>query len=334
MVKLLIGIISYNDLPLLRKSLPILLDLSRDLQADCVLLDNAWDEEVKGYVEGLDVVQYLRHEEGNIGYARGYNYILGQGDGYDLYLIVTSDVLLNPEVVRGAVELMEREPDLVQCAGKLHVWDEAIDERTRFIDSCGIWAEPRHHFFDLGQGELDEGQHDSALEAVFGVSGATFLIRTSVVEGLGRELGGSGIGGALFDERMWMYKEDVDLAYRLRWLGAKITVLPEVWGWHIRSVSNKGGRNVLALARADSKKPAHGRFQSYGNHLLMLKNNLSIGLGFGVLLRVLVYEFFKGFYVLLRSPRAFFRGMRMLFFVSAHRVERRVDASYLKEWFA
>ena len=71
----------------------------------------------------------------------------------------------------------------------------------------GLRLRKRHHFHDRGAGEEDHGQYDETLQDVFGISGATFLIRTSIIPSL------HGNDWQIFDERMWMYKEDIDLSY-------------------------------------------------------------------------------------------------------------------------
>ncbi|MFA6024086.1 MAG: hypothetical protein WC777_02630 [Candidatus Gracilibacteria bacterium] len=123
---------------------------------------------------------------------------------------------------------------------------------------------------------------------------------------------------------MWMYKEDIDLSYRLRWLGEKIALFPEVWAWHARTVANREGRSLLALRKADAQKRDYGRLHSYKNHILLLKNNFSLRYGPVVFARVFFYEFLKAVYLLFRSPRILWQGLKTLFFVPADRSKRRV----------
>ncbi len=307
-------------------------ELRRRLKATVVLIDTASDEEVKSFVEKTyPDFDYFRHPEGNIGYGRSYNSILQRAPGHDLFLVVTSDVLLHAPTVERFVKRMEKQEDLSMVAGKLYHWDFPRGLRTTEIDSLGIAALKRHHFYDLGQGEEDEGQFDEALSKVFGISGAVFLIRTSVIPKL------HGQPHLLFDEHFWMYKEDIDLSYRLRWLGEKIQIFPEVWAWHARTVSNRAGREgqrLFGLAAADKEKKAYARLHSYKNHFLMLKNNFSLKFGVGVLFRVLAYEMSKGFFMFFSSPRVFFAGLKTLLFVRSKRSSKRVSAKKVLSYFS
>lgn len=328
MSKVLIGLNSYNDLKTLRECLPVLERLRKELPADVVILDTAWNDAVRDFVtERFPHFTYTRHPEGNVGYGRSYNEIWREAASHDYFLVVTSDVLLDVAAVKTFVRRMDKDPSLTMVAGKLYHWDLARNRKTQRIDSLGIVAERRHHFYDRGCGEEDQGQYDAELEHFFGISGAVFLFRSAAIQRLGRQPAG------LFDERMWMYKEDIDLAYRLRSLGEKIVLYPEVWGWHGRTVANREGQSLRKLARADREKRDYARFHSYKNHLLLLKNNYRWDYGLGVFLRVLGYELGKVLYVFFRSPKTFFAGLHTLLFVPGRRSPRRVSTEELLSHF-
>ncbi len=324
MHKVLIGLNTFNDLHFLKDSLPALEELRENLPADVVILDTAWNDEIREFVrKNYPHFKYTRHKDGNIGYGRSYTEILKEAPGHKYFLVVTSDVILDPAVVKLFVQRMEEDSEIAMCAGKLYHWDAEQHRKTNVIDSFGIVAEKRHHFFDRGHGEMDHGQYDDTLGDAFGISGAVFLLRSSVVEKLGE----------LFDPKMWMYKEDIDLAYRLRWLDEKIEIFPEVWAWHARTVANKEGHSLRALSKADQTKRDYGRLHSYKNHFLLLKNNFTWRYGLGVCLRVIFYEILKGGYMLLRHPKVFFAGLKTLLFVPGKRSSRIASVKKMLSYF-
>lgn len=328
--KILIGLVTYNDLSFLKESLPALREAQERLGADVVLLDTAWSQEVRDFVaKEYPSFDYFRHADGNIGYGKSYNEILKRqgAEHYDLFLVVTSDVLLNVSVLERFVKRMRKDPSIALCAGKLHFWDFKRGVRTNQIDTLGIVAKKSHHFYDRGQGEEDRGQYDEKLGEFFGISGAVFLVRTSVIPRL------HGEAHLLFDPAFWMYKEDIDLSYRLRWLGEEIVLFPEVWGWHARTVANKKGQNLRGLASSDREKKDYARFHSYRNHFLLLKNHFTFEYGVWVFLRIFFYEIAKGFYMIFRSPKAFFEGMRVLLFVNGKRSSRKVSVRTMLSHF-
>ncbi len=328
--KILIGLVTYNDQSFLEKSLAPLLEIQDRLNADVVLLDTAWNKEVREFIhKNYPSFEYIRHPDGNIGYGRSYNEILKhkKSSHYDFFLVVTSDVLLNVSTVETFIKRMHKDPSIAMSAGKLYFWDFKNGKRTNQIDTLGIVAKRNHHFYDRGQGEEDRGQYDEALEQFFGISGAVFLIRMDVIPLL------HGEPHLLFDEAFWMYKEDIDLSYRLRWLGAKIRLFPEVWGWHARTISNLVGQSLPGLLKSDSGKKDYARWHSYRNHFLLLKNHFTLSFGLAMFLKMFIYESLKAFYMLFRSPKTFFEGMKVLFFASRKPSLRRISPDEMRSFF-
>lgn len=322
-MKLLIGLISYKDLELMRQVVPVLDKLRREFGATFAVIDNGWDRDVRDFFEKeFPGLHYFRHEGGNLGFGAAHQAILDKFPGHDLYLGTTNDVLLNGPAVAKMLRRFAKS-GAVLASGKLHYWDLESGEKTQKIDSLGMLAQKRHHFYERGAGELDQGQYDAEINKVFGVSGASFVVKTAVLEEL----------GTLFDPRMWMYKEDVDLNYKLRWLGKEIDFYKEVWGWHARVTANRAGEGARALLKAQRGKRAYARKHSYRNHLLMLKNNLSFKLGFWVLFRVLIYEKWKAFFMFFRHPLVYVSGLWAFLTVPAQRVPRRVPRKEILKHF-
>jgi len=117
--------------------------------------------------------------------------------------------------------------------------------------------------WDEKKSKLELSYHTTgeAME-VFGVSGALPLFRKSVIDEIG-----------LFDETYGSYKEDVDLAYRLRLAGHKAYVLLNVVAYHDRSAA--GPENLGdSIAIANKKQQSSWvKYHSYKNHLMTLIKN-------------------------------------------------------------
>lgn len=307
MQKLLIGLISFKDLPYLKETVPVLEEIRRELHAEAVVMDTAQEDSTRDFFSSkFPEFKYLRSEGGNIGYGASFNEILKKFPDFDYLLLVTSDVILDKSVVKKFLVEMDKDKEIAMCAGKLHHWNFKQNLKTDKIDSLGISAKKNHHFYDRGQGEKDVGQFDDNLQNFFGLTGAVLLIRTSVIKELSPN-------GWLFDPLIWMYKEDIDLSYRLRWLGKKIVMFPEVWGWHART------------AGTGSKKAHYVISNSYKNHILLLKNNFSLRFGVTIFLRVFVYEFAKAIYMLILHPSVLLAGLKTLFLVKGKSSKRLVS---------
>ncbi|MBT5824554.1 glycosyltransferase family 2 protein [Candidatus Peregrinibacteria bacterium] len=326
--KVLIGLLTYNDLHYMKEVIPILEQLRTELPATIAVIDTAHNDEIRDFFKKkFPKIEYFRHDDGNIGYGRGNSEIIKKFPGHDYYLCCTNDVLLNVPVVKKVLKSMEKDKKISMAVGKLYHWDFDNHRRTKIIDSFGIVGEKRHHFHDRGQGEEDMGQYDADLNGVFGISGATFIIRTSVIPKL------HGSDWELFDPRMWMYKEDIDLAYRLRLLGEKITIFPRTWGWHARTVANTSGQSLGNLTKAQKGKADYSRRHSYRNHFILLKNHVTWKYGIRVVIKMLIFEGMKGLYMLFRHPSVFVEGLKALLFVPGRRINKRVSTKKMLTYF-
>ena len=118
--------------------------------------------------------------------------------------------------------------------------------------------------------EMETGEEwrerSGALE-VFGVSGTAPIIRRSAIEQILLP------DGNMFDESYHSYKEDVDLAYRLRSAGYKAYTLLDAVAYHDRSAVGLKDLGDSAAANNKAYQPAFIKYYSYKNHLATLYKN-------------------------------------------------------------
>ena len=190
-------------------------------------------------------------------------------------------MIFEPNFVSEMVKALEKKPIYGSVGGKIKRWDfdtfsknpQGLREmgKTNFIDSFGIRILKSHRFEDIGQGEVDYGQYDDERD-LFGISGAAALYRRKALEDIAfnNENGDK----EYFDESMFMYKEDIDLAYRFQWAGWKSLYTPHPVAYHDRSVRAKG-RGIFAILRNRKQKPKKINRISYLNHQILLRKNFS-----------------------------------------------------------
>lgn len=150
-------------------------------------------------------------------------------------------VLLNTDTEPDADWLAEtaqaicRHPEATVFASKLLFFDrrDVIHTAGDYMAFNGV---PGHRGF----GQRDEGQFDREVE-VFGGCGGAVAVRRDVWELLGG-----------FDESLWMYMEDVDLAFRGQLLGIKAIFVPAARVYHHMGATGGGalasyfvGRNTI-----------------------------------------------------------------------------------------
>jgi GT2 family glycosyltransferase len=282
-VKTVIGAITFNDKHYLEKTLPI---LSKLPDSQVVLLDNANNDEIRDFIaKEYPEVVFLRHPDGNIGFGKGNNYILEKAPESKYFFCVNTDILIEENTFKKCIEYLDSHDDICIASAKLHYWDFDKDLKTDQIDTLGIIGNRSHHFWDRGQGKKDKGQYDDSISNIFGVSGAAFIVKRKCIEKI------LGNPHKLFDENIFIYKEDVDLAYRMKWLGMKINFLTDVLGYHDRTLA-EGNKKSLFLAK-----------ESYKNHLLMLRNNFSSKFSLHTKFLTFVRELSKVFYYLFTKPK-------------------------------
>jgi len=271
MPRVVVGILAYKSEKYIRACLrSVLAQTYPDIEI--IVLNNHSPDTVDEIIESeFPEVNLIKSEE-NLGFGKGHNKIFNSRPD-DLYLCLNVDLILEPDFIAELVNTLKSHPKTGLVSGKIKRWDFKTNDKTDQIDTVGLELHSNHKVTDIGAGEIDAGQYDG-LREVFGVSGAVFLIRPDVM----KELGG-------FDERIFMYKEDVDLMYRMQWLGYKAFVDSKAVAYHDRT-HGKGNvsRNVRGM--------------SFVHHRIMLKKNLSPDLPKSVILKTKFYEFMKGAYTL------------------------------------
>jgi GT2 family glycosyltransferase len=279
----------------------------------------------------------------NVGFAAGHNQALRMAES-DYVLMLNQDIILEPDYLGVMVKFLDAHPEVGAATGKLLRWDFENNQKTDMLDSAGLKIFKSHRAMELGAGERDGEKWNTASE-VFGVSGAAAVYRRAALEDvaipvLRKSATGSAEIREYFDEDFFGYKEDVDLAYRLRLFGWKAWYLSEARGYHDRTAKSNGGSDE-ETARQRKNKPDFVNYHSYKNHLFLLVKNVPAAIFWRYGCRIKRYEFKKFIYLLLREPKTlgalgeFFgkfgkmRGKRK--WIMAH---RKVNVAEIKRWLS
>lgn len=274
-MKIAIGFITYNTDT--AKYLPYFLDsLFKALESlsktDILVLAQDNSEEPdnynREYIENVfnkkeELIKFYWSGE-NIGFARSYNIMIAKADefGADLFLMINPDTVIAPDTITKLITAIESNAMLGSVAPKILRWDFANLKLTTQIDTCGLMLSPGLAFSDIGQGLTDNGQFYDV--SILGPSGAAGLFRMSALKKVKEKTG-------FLDERMFMYKEDCDLAYRLFLAGFSSILVPDALIYHDRTASSLG-RGVLASLKNRTGKSHLVREWSFLNqHLLFIK---------------------------------------------------------------
>jgi len=172
----------------------------------------------------------------NLGFAAAYNKLLTAAKkmGADYFVVTNADTFWTEQSLALLVAALNKDPGLGSVSPKIRRWDFNPGRFSDYLDSCGLRVLPGLRFVDLGQGQLDRGQFDQA--KILGPSGAAGLFRLTALEQVRQA------GEQYFDEKFFMYKEDCDLAYRLRLAGWTSELVSRAVVYHDRTVAGGNWR--------------------------------------------------------------------------------------------
>jgi GT2 family glycosyltransferase len=246
------------------ETLPLLLvSLKAQTDKDWVLYlsDDGSSKEVrdeqKRIIEAAEVdfpiVFFL--DEQNLGFA-GRHQLLFQKHQADYVALINDDTILEADYVAKLRKYLDENPKTAAISGVILRWYFETNgevKKTTIVDSLGLIRNRAHRVSDFGAGRpLSKLE---VPEKIFGVSGCLPMYRREAV------------GEQLFDPTYFLYKEDVDLAYRLNKAGWSAAVVSAAVAYHQRTFQPS-----LTKRRAVSYRV---QYLSYRNHWRNLWKHLT-----------------------------------------------------------
>lgn len=264
--------------------------------------------------------------DANYGFAVGHNQAYLETTA-PYFLLQNVDMYLMPDALEKIVKFLDDYKEAVAVSPRLMRWDfEKVlnasknntdlvsvskEGFTSQVDAIGIrlfknrraveWL-TREEWKKDSENVFIRDLYGKQVCEVFGVSGALPTYRKSATDKVLLP------GNNLFDPTYHSYKEDLDLAYRLRNAGHTSYVLLETVAYHDRTGAGPKELGDFAALKNKKLQSEFVRYHSYKNHLRTLyKNeywqNLMIDLPF-----IFWYEFKKFCYLLITDPKVVFKG--------------------------
>lgn len=206
---------------------------------EVVLVDNASTDGVVARVRAeLPVVTVIESDR-NLGFAGGCNLGMRDRGDVDAVALVNSDASVDPDWLAPLVDALEQDPTRGAACPKV------VFAGSGRIDNVGVERGSWGRGVDRGHLEPDHGQYDTPAD-VFAWCGAAVLLRASYLDAVGE-----------FDERLFLYCEDLELAWRGRELGWRYRTVPESVVRHVHGATSIAGsplqrfynlRNALLVA--------------------------------------------------------------------------------------
>jgi GT2 family glycosyltransferase len=213
----------------------------------------------------------LTESPGNLGFARAQNRNMAAARGTYVVLL-NQDVELDPDFLSQAVRAFDDRPTVGAVQARLRRLDPVSGQRTLMLDTTGLLMFRDRRVVSRAQGDPDGLAHHTPGE-VFGADGPVPVYRRLAL--LNARLPASRGGWEILDEDFFMYKEDVDLAWRLQLLGWTAWYAPEALAWHARGAGGPRARTWIEIARTNQAIPRWIKAMSWRNQRLMqVKNEL------------------------------------------------------------
>ncbi|AIG79728.1 Hypothetical protein AJAP_34605 [Amycolatopsis japonica] len=203
--------------------------------------------EIKAAAPGVKLVE----SPVNSGFAGGCNLGARHATGTVLAFL-NNDARPAPGWVGAAVAELRAQPTVAAVASKVLDWDGT---GTDFVDAGLTWfgmGYKRHAGSPLA--DVPAAEHEIAKDVLFATGSAMF-----VRAGVFAELGG-------FDERFFMFYEDVDLGWRLNLRGWRVRYVPESLTYH---------KHHATMSTVDAPDSGRETFLLERNALAALYKNLS-----------------------------------------------------------
>lgn len=173
-------------------------------ELEIVLVDNASRVPVATTWPDVHVV----HCEHNRGFAGGANAGIGSLDDVDAIALVNNDAVVDPEWLTPLVRALDADPSIGAASPKIRFMDRDV------INNVGTVLRADWYGIDRGFDEPDDGRYD-AEEDIEAWCGGAVLLRAEYL----RECG-------LFDERLFLYYEDLELSLRGQEAGWRFRYIP------------------------------------------------------------------------------------------------------------
>lgn len=270
------------------------------------ILDNASDEENRRGIEravresGLQAT--LDRVDRNVGFAGAHNLLFKKHAAIsDAVQLLNDDAILEPDFLERCLVHLEKIRTCGSVSGAIFRWNyerlnEGQDGKTNVVDTLGLRMDRKGFILDRESGTVaDPASFARSPIEVLGVSGCLPMIRVAAAKAASPD-------GDLFDGSYVSYKEDGDLALRLRAAGYSSSVIPSAVAYHRRS---------YGLKQTDLKRPVNeSSFQSYRNHLWLLIAHLPFASLCTNRIGVVPAECAKALYWLFRRPSFVWRMLR------------------------
>ncbi|MEM7800025.1 MAG: glycosyltransferase family 2 protein [Chloroflexota bacterium] len=233
MKEILVVILNWRQAQLTLESLSAMEEMEDVDRCDFLVIDNGSQDGSTALLEKhTDRFELLTLPE-NLGFGRGNNVALALAieRGYRHTLLINNDAFPHKEMLSHL--LAEAAPDIGLLAPKMYYDHDR--ERVWFFQ--GRMQKGTLNLRDSGQDELDRGQFSQSRDCDY-LLGTCLLVNMEAVTA--GEVG-------IFDDRFFMYYEDIDWSIRMQQAGYRLRAVADSHLYHRVAASSGGSSSPLHI---------------------------------------------------------------------------------------
>lgn len=208
-----------------------------------IVVDNGSSDETVGKLRKFDVNLKILETGKNLGFSGGNNVGIkyAMDFGADYVLVLNNDTELHSNLITNLLKSMERGDDVGVVSPKMYFAKGYEFHEDRYKKSelgkviwyaGGVLDWKNIYGTNRGVDEVDKGQYEKPKEIDF-ATGACMMVRAKALKEVG-----------LFNEKYYLYMEDVELSERMKNREWKIMYEPKAILWHKVSQSSGIGSDL------------------------------------------------------------------------------------------
>ena len=224
-------IVNYNTLELTKNTIDSVIEKTKDLSYEIILVDNASTDGSVEFFENeyKNKITFIKNNE-NLGFGKANNKGAEVAKGKYIFLL-NSDTLLINNAIKILFNFMEKYKKIGICGGNLytqeleptHSYKEKI---TSLLTEFNHYLNPFIRIKKFFYKKRDDFNYTNNNLNIGYIIGADLMISKRIF----LEIGG-------FDKEIFMYYEDVELCYRIKKQGLKVYNIPAAKIVHLEGKS-------------------------------------------------------------------------------------------------